>query len=208
MDAFSCFSYAISGYADINKLTPTGAGSMTAKDEGLSIVGVQASNEIAEKDWPAVQNYLPCFNRVGNKHNVPPCVIAGMASRESHVGKDLNSTNGWSANNQSYGILQCDIQTSGLGRQGCTQSGWDTCDLVETVIEKVFLPKLQDVANQIPSKKWAPERQLQAAVAAYNLDIKKVQEWDRLDDGSTGNDYSNDVIARAQYFCAKIAALG
>ncbi len=36
-------------------------------------------------------------------------------------------------------------------------------------------------------------------VAAYNFGVSNVRSWDRLDIGSTGNDYSNDVIARAQH---------
>lgn len=36
-------------------------------------------------------------------------------------------------------------------------------------------------------------------VAAYNFGVKNVQTWSRLDVGSTNNDFSNDVIARAQY---------
>ena len=37
------------------------------------------------------------------------------------------------------------------------------------------------------------------AVAAYNFGVGNVQSWGGLDIGSTGNDYSNDVMARAQY---------
>lgn len=36
------------------------------------------------------------------------------------------------------------------------------------------------------------------AVAVYDFGINKAQSWSKLDIGSTGNDYSNDVIARAQ----------
>ena len=36
-------------------------------------------------------------------------------------------------------------------------------------------------------------------MAAYNFGVGNVQSWGGLDIGSTGNDYSNDVMARAQY---------
>ena len=36
-------------------------------------------------------------------------------------------------------------------------------------------------------------------MAAYNFGVGNVQSWAHLDIGSTGNDYSNDVIARAKY---------
>ena len=36
-------------------------------------------------------------------------------------------------------------------------------------------------------------------VAAYNFGVNNVQSWANLDVGTTGGDYSNDVIARAQW---------
>lgn len=36
-------------------------------------------------------------------------------------------------------------------------------------------------------------------VAAYNFGVRNVRTWDKLDIGTTHNDYSNDVIAQAQW---------
>lgn len=36
-------------------------------------------------------------------------------------------------------------------------------------------------------------------VAAYNFGIRNVRSWANLDVGTTDGDYSNDVIARAQW---------
>jgi len=36
-------------------------------------------------------------------------------------------------------------------------------------------------------------------LAAYNAGVGNIQTWEGLDSGTTGNDYSNDVIARAQW---------
>lgn len=41
-------------------------------------------------------------------------------------------------------------------------------------------------------------------VAAYNFGVSNVRSWEGLDRGTTGNDYSNDVMARAQ----RLQALG
>ena len=42
------------------------------------------------------------------------------------------------------------------------------------------------------------------AIAAYNFGVKNVQSWSGLDTGSSGDDYSGDAIARAQYLiCQK-----
>ena len=85
------------------------------------------------------------------------------------------------------------------------------------------MQKISGVKQKFPS--WPADRQLQGefrkatlsfrmglntkqciypvhatgAVAAYNFGVKNVQSWDGLDRGTTGNDYSNDVMARAQY---------
>ena len=40
---------------------------------------------------------------------------------------------------------------------------------------------------------------LPGGVAAYNFGVGNVQSWANLDVGTTGGDYSNDVIARAQW---------
>ncbi len=40
---------------------------------------------------------------------------------------------------------------------------------------------------------------LTGGVSAYNAGVHNVVTWAHLDVGSTGNDYSNDVIARAQH---------
>ena len=36
-------------------------------------------------------------------------------------------------------------------------------------------------------------------MAAYNFGVKNVQTWGGLDGGTTHDDYSGDVIARAQW---------
>ncbi|TFK05477.1 Lysozyme g [Platysternon megacephalum] len=45
---------------------------------------------------------------------------------------------------------------------------------------------------------WTPEQQLKGAISAYNARPKNVRSNDKMDIGTTKNDYSNDVIARAQ----------
>ena len=41
---------------------------------------------------------------------------------------------------------------------------------------------------------------MQGGVAAYNFGVSNVQSIGGMDIGTTGNDYSNDVVARAQWF--------
>jgi hypothetical protein len=54
-----------------------------------------------------------------------------------------------------------------------------------------------------------PARQLQAAVAAYNCGMVKVQSPADADTHTTGQDYSNDVWTRAQFYAERwLAAAG
>lgn len=42
---------------------------------------------------------------------------------------------------------------------------------------------------------------LSAAIAAYNAGFKRMSKnYNEIDNHTTGQDYSNDVVARAQYF--------
>lgn len=47
---------------------------------------------------------------------------------------------------------------------------------------------------------WTPEQQLKGGIAAYNFGAKNVQTVENIDKGTTGNNYSADVVSRAQYF--------
>ncbi|CAK8691747.1 unnamed protein product [Clavelina lepadiformis] len=47
---------------------------------------------------------------------------------------------------------------------------------------------------------WSPEQQLQVSIAAYNYGPGNVRTWENLDIGTTSNDYSNDVMARARFY--------
>ncbi len=40
-------------------------------------------------------------------------------------------------------------------------------------------------------------------ISAYNAGVKNVRTYERMDVGTTGGDYSNDVVARAQWFKSK-----
>ena len=41
---------------------------------------------------------------------------------------------------------------------------------------------------------------LKGGISAYNAGVSNVQSYDRMDVGTTGNDYSHDTVARAQYY--------
>ena len=55
---------------------------------------------------------------------------------------------------------------------------------------------ISDVAAKHPD--WPRNQQVQGGVAAYNSGVGNIQTQAGIDVGTTHNDYSNDVIARAQ----------
>ncbi|PVD35806.1 hypothetical protein C0Q70_02772 [Pomacea canaliculata] len=124
--------------------------------------------------------------------SVPASVIGGLASRESNGGDSLKD--GYGDNKQAWGILQCDLKTSNLP---CKTCGAYSCCHIEMMVSKVLVPFIQKVKKDHPS--WKPEQQLQGGVAAYNFSPNDVRTWERLDVGTANGDYSNDVMARAQF---------
>jgi len=63
---------------------------------------------------------------------------------------------------------------------------------------EILQASLEGVRRKHPS--WSPAWQLRGAVAAYNFGVDDVGTQGGLDIGSTGDDYSADVWARARYY--------
>ena len=47
---------------------------------------------------------------------------------------------------------------------------------------------------------WSQDMVLKGGISAYNAGIRNVRIYERMDVGTTGNDYANDVAARAKFF--------
>ncbi|XP_059164334.1 glycine, glutamate and proline-rich protein-like [Physella acuta] len=171
-------------YGDIMRLRPT----------GKRIGGVTASHLTVSQHLPALQRLRRCYDAVASSNNLQTSLIAALASRESSGGITITRTNGYGDRGRAYGIIQCDLRTSGLP---CTRYRWDSCEHMQMMVRQLLVPYIQSVRRKFPS--WPLERALQGGVAAFNFGVSNVQSWNGLDDGSTGNDYSNDVIARAQW---------
>ena len=41
---------------------------------------------------------------------------------------------------------------------------------------------------------------LKGGISAYNAGASKIQDYENVDARTTGHDYGNDVVARAQYY--------
>ncbi|XP_055864300.1 glycine, glutamate and proline-rich protein-like [Biomphalaria glabrata] len=169
-------------YGDIMKLTPHG------KASG----GVTASNSIVSSDLAALTAHKNCYDASADRNCIQASVIAALASRESNGGSALR--NGYGDGGKAWGILQCDIVHSG---QPCTSVPWNSCEHIEMMVHNILLANIHTIQRMHPT--WPPEHQLQGAVAAYNFGTRNVQTWAGVDVGTTGGDYSNDVMARAQW---------
>ncbi len=173
--------------AILSKYNPTGASEVTARQDGLH-AGPAASHKMAETDRARLQKYAPEFAAAGKKYGLPPALLAAIASRESRGGAALDSR-GYGDHGNGYGLMQVDKRFHKL------EGGpYSTAHIEQAA--GILKSDLNAVKKAHPS--WPPEQQLRGAVAAYNSGTGNVQTIKGMDVGTTGNDYSNDVWARAQ----------
>ncbi|KFP32923.1 Lysozyme g, partial [Colius striatus] len=176
-------------YGSVNRIKTTGASCRTAKPEGLSYCGVRASQKIAERDLRAMNQYKTLIKRVGEKLCVEPAVIAGIISRESHAGKALK--NGWGDNGNGFGLMQVDKNYHK------PQGQWNS-ETHLTQGTNILISMIKTIQRKFPN--WTKDQQLKGGISAYNAGANNVRSYDRMDIGTTHDDYANDVVARAQYY--------
>ncbi|XP_071106092.1 glycine, glutamate and proline-rich protein-like [Haliotis cracherodii] len=181
-------------YGDITKINPKGASTKTSLQDQLKVSGVAASQSLVAADLAELGKLKNIIVKVGESLNISPALIAAIASRESRAGRLIKSTQGYGDGGNGYGIMQCDINTSGVDWK---KHAWDSEGHIKQAIQDVLIPKITGVQNKHPN--WTKEQQLQGGIAAYNFGVKNVQTVAGTDVGTTGDDYSNDVIARAQH---------
>uniref|UniRef100_A0A663LW01 Lysozyme g n=2 Tax=Athene cunicularia TaxID=194338 RepID=A0A663LW01_ATHCN len=176
-------------YGSVNRINTPGASCKTAKSEGLSYCGVKASEKIAERDLGAMNRYRTLIKKVGEKLCVEPAVIAGIISRESHAGKILK--NGWGDNGNGFGLMQVD-------KKSHTPVGQWNSETHLTQGTNILIMMIKTIQGKFP--RWTRDQQLKGGISAYNAGASNVRSYDKMDIGTTHDDYSNDVVARAQYY--------
>lgn len=178
---------ALNPNALLLKFLPTGASAVTARQDGLS-AGIGASHRIALGDLPRLRRFQIAFETVAVKYGLPPALLAAIASRESRAGGMLD-VNGLGNGGDCFGLMQLDSRYH--PPRGGPYSP-EHIDQAARVLERL----LEDVKAKHPG--WPPEQQLRGAVAAYDAGVEIVRTIKDMDRGTTGDDYSNDVWARAQ----------
>lgn len=174
-------------------LKPTGAGAETAGYDNLR-AGVASSHQMAEMDVADVFRFAERFELAGEKHDVPPALLAAIASRETRGGSGLDK-DGEGDHGNAVGIMQIDKRWHDpvdIGRDFGSQA-----HINQAV--SILVDNLDYVKMEYPE--WSEAIQLQAATAAYNAGWEVFEDGPKgFDEVTDGGDYSNDVIARAQYY--------
>lgn len=177
-------------YGDIDNVDTTGASATTASQDNLWYSGVAASQEMAETDKNRMAQYKSKINEAGCDLEMDPAVIAGIISRETRAGAALNA-NGYGADGHGYGLMQVDdrYHTIQGGPYSLTHIKQGTGILI-------------DMINGVSAnhRTWSKDMKLKGGISAYNAGVSNVQTYDNMDVGTTGNDYANDVTARAQWY--------
>ncbi|XP_051801196.1 lysozyme g-like isoform X2 [Acanthochromis polyacanthus] len=181
------------GYGNIMRVETSGASWATAQQDGPSESGVRASHKMAQTDSDRMEKYRSKINAVGRKKGVDPALIAAIISRESRAGNALH--NGWGDHGNAWGLMQVDVNPNGGGHTA--RGAWDSEEHLSqaTGILTDFIGLIQ---KKFPS--WTSEQQLKGGIAAYNMGDRNVHSYENVDGATTGGDYSNDVVARAQWY--------
>lgn len=180
--------------AILARCNPTGASARTARQDKLRVTGVEASKRMAETDARMVLPYMTKFDEAGRAHGLPPALLAAIASRESRGGAVLDR-NGEGDHGHGFGLMQVDnrnpfevVREGGpFGQPHINQAA------------KILADKLAEVKRNFPN--LSEEEKLQTAVSRYNGGARR--SFPDSDEGTTGGDYSNDVLARAQYYAER-----
>ncbi|XP_036967425.1 lysozyme g-like [Acanthopagrus latus] len=193
---------SFSTYGDIMMVETTGASVQTAQQDKLKCSGVKASYAMAERDLNEMNKYKSTINNVADKKKVHPALIAGLISRSSRVGKTLND--GWGCYDENrkayntFGLMQIDVNPEGGGHKA--KGSWDgeehLCQAIDILIEF-----LSCIKNNFPD--WSKERQLKGGIAAYHAGPLAIHSYEEVDAKTYGGDFSNDVVARAQWYKSK-----
>jgi len=176
-----------------------GASAKTARQDRLPSGGREASHAMAETDFGRVRPLIAKFNAAGSMTDLPPALLAAIASRESRCGNVLDR-NGFGDAENAFGIMQVDKRSHDPEGLPDPRSQ-ENINQAARILNEAFEKAQSKFADQPLA------RQLQAAVGAYNCGMGNVQSPSAADNHTTGQDYSNDVWARAEFYAARWPAV-
>ncbi|XP_067353603.1 lysozyme g-like isoform X3 [Channa argus] len=162
---------------------------------------VEVSHIMAKTDAGGMKKYREKIKKVGLEYGIDPALIAAIISRESRAGKTIKDNDGWGDYDRetgafnAWGLMQVDVNPNGGGHKplGAWESEEHLCQATGILVD--FIDK---ISRKFPD--WCPAQKLKGGIAAYNMGDGNVYSYDKVDEYTTGGDYSNDVVARAQWY--------
>ncbi|KAL3066847.1 hypothetical protein OYC64_016738 [Pagothenia borchgrevinki] len=147
---------------------------------------------MAEIDLEDMEKYKSIIKEVACEKKVDPALIAAIISRQSRAGKTLNK--GWGCTN-TFGLMQI-LMTS----DRCGHIGTDLWASKEHICEgtEILIKFLLRIKHTFPD--WSKEQLLKGGIAAYNAGDGNIHSHETVDSKTSNGDFSNDVIARAQWY--------
>ncbi|XP_043113706.1 lysozyme g-like [Puntigrus tetrazona] len=178
-------------YGNISNIDTT-ASQATANQDRLNITGIEASNKLAENDLARMENYKSMIIKVGRAKQMDPAVIAAIISRASRAGAALKD--GWGDNGNCFGLMQ-------VNKRYHTLTGaWNSEQHIGQATD-ILISFIHEIKKKFPT--WSKEQCFKGGISAYNAGVSTVSSYENIDAKTTGEDYSNDVVARAQWFRSK-----
>ncbi|XP_034020354.1 butyrophilin subfamily 1 member A1-like isoform X2 [Thalassophryne amazonica] len=182
-------------HGDINQMRTSGASEDTAKAHSMSGQGVAVSNRLAQKHCQNMEKYKSDIIDVGKQLNVHPALVAAIISRQSEAGGKLRADGYGQQDPNCFGLMQINklyhpVKGGPFGRDHIDQG-------VTFLIQ--FMKKMK-----VKRPQWNAEEQLKGALACYvagDETVLSLPEDNKDADHMTPyGDFSNDVLARAQWF--------
>ncbi|XP_078679488.1 lysozyme g-like [Branchiostoma floridae x Branchiostoma belcheri] len=144
---------------------------------------------MAKTDKDNVDKHKDSILQVAQEKDIDPAIIAAIISRESRGGTQLE--NGWGDKGNGWGLMQVDK------RHHKPVGGAESIEHLRQATD-ILIDKIKGIQKKFPE--WTREQQLKGGIAAYNFGVKNVWTYENMDRGTTGHDYANDVVARAQWY--------
>lgn len=194
--------FTLSEFGDVAQMQSSGASVETARAnnvvhrEGHLVSGVEASNELADRDWDALLKFREDIRSVGRSLQVDPALIAALISRQSAAGTQLSEGGSGRIDSACFGLLQINRNYHVL------KGGPYSRDHLEQGVT-FLVQMIKSVRMREENRAWSAEQQLKAALACYIAGQERVfrePSCERMDAITPYGDFANDVLARARRF--------
>uniref|UniRef100_A0A1A8FG01 Lysozyme g n=2 Tax=Nothobranchius korthausae TaxID=1143690 RepID=A0A1A8FG01_9TELE len=181
-------------YRTLSQMTAKGASNRETGGQS----SVEMSRRLAEQDLQRLSPYKNDILDVGRELHFHPALIAAIISRQSRAGQELKEDGYGKHDPNSFGLMQISKKFHVLKGEPFSKVHIDS--------GTTYLIHLIKTVTQQKSD-WTLERQLKGALVGYISGIEKVlavasEELD-LDSLTPTQDFTNDVIARAQFFAER-----